>query len=122
MVNTSVNLPQSKGHSGSTRSNCKITPHFTCPACPPSNTINHVEEIARSHSKLDCPPQSPWLAHFSSEPTHSSTMSRSLKPAGYGILTLPKNTISKNWFKPVLSLWYAVLESHGPEPIMTHLR
>ncbi|MEQ2222188.1 hypothetical protein ILYODFUR_023452 [Ilyodon furcidens] len=48
-----------------------------------------------SHSTLACQPQSPWLAHFS-EPTHSSTMSRSLKPTSYGILTLPKNTISIN--------------------------
>ncbi|MEQ2311671.1 hypothetical protein AMECASPLE_022776 [Ameca splendens] len=44
----------------------------------------------RSHSTLACQPQSLWLAYFFPEPTHSSTMSRSLKPAGYGILTLPK--------------------------------
>ncbi|MED6275730.1 hypothetical protein CHARACLAT_029460 [Characodon lateralis] len=45
MVNTSVNLPQSKDRSGSTRSDCKIASRFTCPACPPSNTIHHLEEI-----------------------------------------------------------------------------
>ncbi|MED6283793.1 hypothetical protein CHARACLAT_012573 [Characodon lateralis] len=31
-----MNLPQSKDRSGSTRSDCKIAPSFTCPACPPS--------------------------------------------------------------------------------------
>ncbi|MEQ2286117.1 hypothetical protein AMECASPLE_038825 [Ameca splendens] len=45
MVNTSVNLPQSMDHSGSTRSDCKIAPRFTCPVCPPSNAIHHLEEF-----------------------------------------------------------------------------
>ncbi|MEQ2283676.1 hypothetical protein AMECASPLE_013993 [Ameca splendens] len=118
MVNNSVNLPQSKDRSGSTRSDCKIAPNFTCPACPPSNTIHHLEEPAHTACSL-VSPQSPWLAHFSSEPTHSSTMRRSLKPTGYGILALPRNTISINLFKPLLSLWCAVLECLGSEPIMT---
>ncbi|MEQ2252573.1 hypothetical protein ILYODFUR_023104 [Ilyodon furcidens] len=48
MVNTSVNLPQSKNCSGSKRSDCKIAPRFTCPACPPSNSIHHLEEFART--------------------------------------------------------------------------
>ncbi|KAK5611292.1 hypothetical protein CRENBAI_019042 [Crenichthys baileyi] len=48
MVNTSVILPQSKDHSGSTGSDCKIAPHFTCPVCPPSNAIHHLEEFART--------------------------------------------------------------------------
>ncbi|KAK5614853.1 hypothetical protein CRENBAI_011032, partial [Crenichthys baileyi] len=48
MVNTSVNLTQSKDRSGSTRSGCKIAPHFTCPGCPPSNAIHYLEEFART--------------------------------------------------------------------------
>ncbi|MED6240257.1 hypothetical protein ATANTOWER_018257 [Ataeniobius toweri] len=40
MVNTSVNLPKY------TKSDCKIAPRFTCPACPPSNAIHHLEEFA----------------------------------------------------------------------------
>ncbi|MED6236743.1 hypothetical protein ATANTOWER_013607 [Ataeniobius toweri] len=38
MVNTPMNSPQSKDRSGSTRSDCKITPRSTCPSCTPSNT------------------------------------------------------------------------------------
>ncbi|MED6243262.1 hypothetical protein ATANTOWER_017433 [Ataeniobius toweri] len=96
MVNTSVTLPQSKDRSGSTRSDLEIVPRFTCLACPPGGT--------HWHSTLACQPQSPGLAHVSPEPTRSPTMSRSLNPAGYGILKLPKNTISVNLFKPFLSL------------------
>ncbi|MEQ2245671.1 hypothetical protein ILYODFUR_030365 [Ilyodon furcidens] len=48
MVNTSGNLPQFKDCSGSTRSDCKIAPRFTCPACPPSNAIHHLEDPART--------------------------------------------------------------------------
>ncbi|MEQ2289229.1 hypothetical protein AMECASPLE_030809 [Ameca splendens] len=48
MVNTSVNLPQFKDRSGSTISDCKIALRFTCPACPPSNSIHHLGEIART--------------------------------------------------------------------------
>ncbi|MEQ2261539.1 hypothetical protein XENORESO_011810 [Xenotaenia resolanae] len=46
-------------------------------------------------------------------------VSQYLKPAGYGILTLPKNKISINLFK--LFQWFhcAALESPGSEPIMT---
>ncbi|MED6242427.1 hypothetical protein ATANTOWER_004557 [Ataeniobius toweri] len=47
-VNISINLPQSKDRSRSTRSDFKIAPRFTCPACPPSNTIHHLEEFART--------------------------------------------------------------------------
>ncbi|MEQ2261615.1 hypothetical protein XENORESO_012792 [Xenotaenia resolanae] len=120
MVNTSVNLPQSKDRSGSTRSDLEIVPRFTCLACPPGGT--------HWHSTLACQPQFPGLAHVSPEPTRSPTskpgtlafniknhladgnrslfllVSRSLNPAGYGILKLPKNTISVNLFKPFLSL------------------
>ncbi|KAK5619239.1 hypothetical protein CRENBAI_020313 [Crenichthys baileyi] len=52
MVNTSVNLLQFKDRSGSTRSDCKNAPHFTCPDCPPSNTIHHLEEFARTARSL----------------------------------------------------------------------
>ncbi|MEQ2293819.1 hypothetical protein AMECASPLE_037404, partial [Ameca splendens] len=48
MVNTSMNLPQSKYCPGSTRSDFKIAPCFTCPACPPSNAIHHLQEFART--------------------------------------------------------------------------
>ncbi|MED6246723.1 hypothetical protein ATANTOWER_022518, partial [Ataeniobius toweri] len=42
-----------------------------------------------SHSTLACQPQSPWLAHFTSEPTHSSTM---------GLLRNP-DTVQKTQFQ-----------------------
>ncbi|MEQ2253984.1 hypothetical protein ILYODFUR_038234 [Ilyodon furcidens] len=48
MVNTSMNLPQSKYCPRSTRSDFKIAPRFTCPACPPSSAIHHMEEFART--------------------------------------------------------------------------
>ncbi|KAK5612809.1 hypothetical protein CRENBAI_006310 [Crenichthys baileyi] len=46
MVNTSLNFPQPEDRSGSIGSDCKIAPRFTCPACPPSNAIHHLEEPA----------------------------------------------------------------------------
>ncbi|MEQ2241183.1 hypothetical protein ILYODFUR_022734 [Ilyodon furcidens] len=48
MVNTSVNLPQSKDRSGSTGSDCKIASRFTCPACPQSNATHYLEEFVRT--------------------------------------------------------------------------
>ncbi|MEQ2253072.1 hypothetical protein ILYODFUR_028289 [Ilyodon furcidens] len=48
MVNISMNLPHSKDRSGSTRSDFKIAPCFTCPACPSSNAVHHLEELART--------------------------------------------------------------------------
>ncbi|MEQ2229008.1 hypothetical protein ILYODFUR_014487 [Ilyodon furcidens] len=90
-----------------------------------------------------CLSASVWLAHFSSEPTHSYTTkpgtltfniknhlpdsTRSLFPsepipeARWLTLTLPNNTISINLFKPFLSLWCAALESPGSEPNMTYM-
>ncbi|MEQ2236283.1 hypothetical protein ILYODFUR_010984, partial [Ilyodon furcidens] len=69
MVNNSVNLPQSKDRLGSTRSDCKIAPCFTCPACLPSNTIHHLEEPAHTA----CSPVSLNLRGFLTSPQNQHT-------------------------------------------------
>ncbi|KAK5609600.1 hypothetical protein CRENBAI_003338 [Crenichthys baileyi] len=126
----SVNLLQSKDCSGSIRSDCKIAPRFTCPACPPSNAIHHLEEPAATaclpvslglHCLLTSPQSQllPFNIKNHLIDGNRTLLPSRLKHAAYGILTLPKNTISINLFKPFLSLWCAALESPGSEPIMT---
>ncbi|MEQ2304591.1 hypothetical protein AMECASPLE_028697 [Ameca splendens] len=48
MVNTSLNSVLPKDRSGSTRSNSRLAPRFTCSACPPSNIAHHLEESAHT--------------------------------------------------------------------------
>ncbi|MEQ2304560.1 hypothetical protein AMECASPLE_028408 [Ameca splendens] len=138
MVNTSVNLPQSRDRSGFTRSDCKIAPPFTCPACPPSNAIHHLEKFATARLPVSLSLHG-LLTSSQNQHTHQpGTLTFNIKnhlpdsncspfPSkaileGHWLRnpdTAQKNTISINLFKPFLSLWCAALVSPGSETIMT---
>ncbi|MED6246568.1 hypothetical protein ATANTOWER_019968 [Ataeniobius toweri] len=88
-----MNLPQPEDCSGSTGSDCKITPRFTCPAYPPSNTTYHMEEPACTARAGQA--QSPWILHRTNILIHKVSWFRTHHDTQTTILnaTLPDRTL-----------------------------
>ncbi|MED6243591.1 hypothetical protein ATANTOWER_023086 [Ataeniobius toweri] len=109
MVNTSVNSLLPKDRSGSTRSNSRLAPCFTCSACPPSNIAHHLEESTHTarlpaNASVACS-SLPGLTTF----THNEPFpeANQLWSPDVG----QKHHFSINLFKPLRFLLRAALES-----------